>query len=163
MGYWCKYCGKIVGSTIEIGTGQKMIERPDSNPSEICFASSDGRHLWQPDCSVISFDYLYSLFKNGEGVDETVFVFMTDNSKTEHYLGYLPNEENHINDKPYWAGYCDIEDGFCCSTAEELFNAKIYNELSIKERWPEVYVKQIGGINVDDWLEMYETNKRVRI
>lgn len=53
--------------------------------------------------------------------------------------------------KPYWAGYCDIEDGCEFKTAKELFEAKIYDKRSIKDRWDELVLINIGGISADDW------------
>ncbi|MGN0612362.1 MAG: hypothetical protein ACI4JB_00540 [Porcipelethomonas sp.] len=70
----------------------------------------------------VSYEELIRLFCIGDGIDETVFYFDDDPDKTEHYIGYLPQY-----DKPYWAGYCDIENGCEFSTAEELFGAKIYD------------------------------------
>lgn len=62
------------------------------------------------------------------------------------YIGYLSQHE-----KPYWAGYCDIEDGCEFKTAKELFEAKIYDKRSIKDRWDELVLINIGGISADDW------------
>ena len=40
-------------------------------------------------------------------------------------------------------------------TAEELFNAKIYGGKSIKERWNEIVLIQIFGMNSDDWTDVF--------
>lgn len=93
----------------------------------------------------ISFEELLELFRNGDGVDETIFYFSDDLKQEEHYIGYLPQY-----DKPYWAGYCDIKDGCEFKTADELFNAKIYNNRSIKDRWEQLILIAIGGVNIDD-------------
>ena len=85
----------------------------------------------------------------GERVDETSFYFADDPDKIERYLGFLPKFE-----KPYWVGYCDIEDGTEFRTAEELVNAKIYNGQSLKERWGSVRITSLGAIDLESWLGM---------
>lgn len=93
----------------------------------------------------ITFDELLEMFRIGFGVDETVFYFDDDKEQQEHYIGYIPTY-----DKPYWAGYCDIDNGTEFKTADELFNAKIYNGKSIKERWSHLILVEIGGLSIDD-------------
>ena len=93
----------------------------------------------------ISYEELLEMFREGSGIDETVFYFDDDPKQDEHYIGYLPQY-----DKPYWAGYCDIENGTEFETADELFNAKIYSGRSMKERWEHLVLTAIGGINIDD-------------
>ena len=44
-----------------------------------------------------------------------------------------------------------LPDGCEFQTAKEFFEAKIYDGRSIKDRWSELILTQIGGINVDDW------------
>ena len=93
------------------------------------------------------YDFILAQFAKGdERIDETTFYFRSDPKKVEHYIGYLSQYE-----KPYWAGYCDIEDGCEFKTAKELFEAKIYDGQSIKERWNELVFINIGGISVEDW------------
>ena len=93
-----------------------------------------------------NYDLLLALFEKGDArVDETVFYFQSDLDESEHYIGYLPEY-----DKPYWAGYCDIKDGCEFETAKELFEAKIYDGKSIKDRWDELILVEIGGISVED-------------
>ncbi|MEY8428528.1 hypothetical protein AALA00_12595 [Lachnospiraceae bacterium 46-15] len=93
------------------------------------------------------YDFMLAQFKKGdERVDETMFYFRSDPEEVEHYIGYLSQY-----DKPYWAGYCDVPDGCEFKTAEELFEAKIYDGKSIKDRWEELVLVNIGGISVDDW------------
>ncbi|MBP3804901.1 MAG: hypothetical protein J6I76_13620 [Oribacterium sp.] len=93
------------------------------------------------------YGYILAQFEKGdEFVDETTFYFCSDPKEIEHYIGY---QSKH--DKPYRAGYCDIEDGCEFNTAKELFEAKIYDGQSIKDRWDELVLINIGGIGVDDW------------
>lgn len=87
--------------------------------------------------------------KSGTAVDETVFYFKSDKNEEEHYIGFIPQY-----DEPYWAGYCDIPDGCSFMTAEELFNAKIYDGKSIKDRWNEIVIHQIGCISAESWSEI---------
>lgn len=105
-----------------------------------------GDYCIDPEVGSITYDVLLSLFKTGKYVDETNFYFVDDPEEMEHYLGYLPEYE-----KPYWAGYCDIEDGCEFETAEELFEAKIYDGKSLKDRWDAVALINIGGISVQDY------------
>ena len=93
------------------------------------------------------------LFENGRNVDETVFYFKSDKNETEHYLGYLP--EGPLPETPYWAGYCDLKDGFECASAIELFQAKIFDRASLEERWEDVCIICIGGIPFEEWSLQY--------
>lgn len=101
-----------------------------------------------------NYESVLSLFERDNRVDETMFYFRSDPKKIEHYIGC-----QHQNEKPYWAGYCDIPDGSEFATAKELFEAKIYDGKSIKDRWDELVLVSIGGIYVEDcersWLKEY--------
>ena len=89
---------------------------------------------------------LFNLFENKHhNIDETSFYFKTDPNKVEHFIGYLPQYDL------YWVGYCDIENGWDCKTAKELFEAPIFDGKSIKERWDEIVLISIGAINIDEW------------
>lgn len=98
----------------------------------------------------LTYDEFLYLFEVGEQVDESVFYFDDDPAEIEHYLGYLPEYE-----EPYWAGYCDVENGCAFKTAKELFEAKIYDGKSIRERWANVVICMIGGMSVEDYMEMF--------
>lgn len=100
-----------------------------------------------PEIGTITYEVLLSVFKFGAFVDETRFYFEDDPLEEEHYIGYLPEFE-----KTYWAGYCDIEDGCEFETSEELFEAKIYNGKSLKDRWDTVVLLGIGGLAVEDYF-----------
>ena len=90
---------------------------------------------------------LLELFENkGPNIDETAFYFENDPEELEHFIGYLPEYEH-----PYWVGLCDIENGCEFKTAVELFEAPIFNGKSIKDRWDEIILFQIGGIAIDDF------------
>lgn len=100
----------------------------------------------------ISYDELLYYFENDGKypIDETTFYFDDDPDKIIHYIGCLRQYE-----KPYWAGYCDISDGCEFFTAEELFTAKIYNNKSIKDRWKNIVIVEIGGMATADWIKSY--------
>lgn len=102
--------------------------------------------------TAINYEELLYYFENDNKypIDETIFYFDDDPDEILHYIGCLRQYE-----KPYWAGYCDISDGCEFLTAKELFNAKIYNNHSIKERWEHLIIVEIGGMAVSDWIEFY--------
>ncbi len=96
----------------------------------------------------LPFDYFFRQLEAGASIDETCFYFTDDPEEIEHYLGYLPQY-----DKPYWVGYCDIENGTEFATAEELVNAPIFNGKSLKSRWNAVKICGIEGLRLDDWFK----------
>ncbi|MBR5940921.1 MAG: hypothetical protein IKZ88_06640 [Neisseriaceae bacterium] len=101
------------------------------------------------------YDFILKIFEQGWQVDETSFYFTSDSKETEHYIGYLPEYA-----EPYWAGYCDIPEGIAFKSAKELFEAKIFDGQSIKERWAELVFYQIGGFCVDDLDKLrFEDNR----
>lgn len=95
----------------------------------------------------LEFDYFFKQLKSVVSIDETCFYFTDDAQESEHYIGFLPDFE-----KPYWVGYCDINDGCEFYTAEELV-AKIFDGKSLRERWNYVRIVSIWGICLDDWIE----------
>lgn len=99
----------------------------------------------------LKFDYFFRQLEAGLNIDETCFYFVDDPEEIEYYLGYLPQY-----DKPYWVGYCDVENGAEFATAEELVNAPIFNGRSLKSKWHDVRICGIEGISLDDWLECVE-------
>ena len=90
--------------------------------------------------------FLHQFEINQERMDETAFYFKTDPDEIDHYIGYVAGYK-----KPYWTGLCDIQDGCEFSTAREMLEAPIYNGQSIKNRWAEVCIYQIGGISAEEW------------
>ena len=100
-----------------------------------------------PKVSSLHIDYLIQEFKAGMNVDETSFSFEKDNQDFIRYIGYSENEP-----LPYWAGLCDLPDGRRFRTADELFEARIYDGKSLKERWDEVTIYSIYSLPLDDWL-----------
>ena len=100
-----------------------------------------------PKVSSLHIDYLIQEFKAGMNVDETSFSFEKDNQDFIRYIGYSENDP-----LPYWAGLCDLPDGRRFQTADELFEAKIYDGKSLKERWDEVTIYSIYSLPLDDWL-----------
>lgn len=100
----------------------------------------------------IPYSYILDLFKKCPEIDETTFYFLYEEPGPNHYLGYLPGAE--VN-KPYWAGYCDVTNGFECTTAEELFSAPYYDGRSLKERWGEICFFSIGMISKESFIYTY--------
>ena len=99
----------------------------------------------------MTFDQLLYLFLSKHcAIDETAFIFSDDPEETEHFIGYLPQYE-----KPYWIGLCDIENGCAFLTAEELFHAKVFGGKSLQDRWEDIDIFQIGGIDIEVWMELY--------
>ena len=96
---------------------------------------------------IICFEFFLEELKRGEIMDETSFYFIDEPGEPEHYIGCLRQFE-----KPYWVGLCDIPDGTEFSTAEELVNAPIFNGLSIKERWNDIRIICMGGLEIEDYL-----------
>lgn len=98
-----------------------------------------------------NYDFILAQFEKGRSiVDETVFYFQSDPAEEEHYIGYLPQYE-----KPYWAGLCDTPGGVELETAKELFEAKIYDGMSLKQRWPELVIVSMGGVSVSEMDESW--------
>ena len=97
------------------------------------------------------YDSFFKVFKrSGSAADETAFYFKNDKNQVERYIGYLPKYA-----KPYWAGHCDVPNGCDFKTAEELFNAKIYDGKSIKDRWNEILFIQISGVDINEWADVF--------
>lgn len=99
----------------------------------------------------LDFNYFFKQLEAGISIDETCFYFADDPQESEHYIGFLPEY-----DKPYWVGYCDIPNGCEYYTAKELVDAKIFDEKSLRERWDNVLIISIEGVNLDDWLIFYK-------
>ncbi len=99
----------------------------------------------------MTFEQLLFLFQNKHGmIDDTCFYFADEPERSEHYIGCKPEYEN-----PYWVGYCDIENGCDFRTAEEMFYAKIFDGKSLKDRWENVVLREIGGLYIEDWMEIF--------
>ena len=96
----------------------------------------------------MEWSFFFRQLEAGMLIDETCFYFSDDPTEGERYLGYLPEDE-----KPYWAGYCDIEDGCEFKTADELVNSPIYDGKSLKSRWDKVVIVSIEGLDRDDWMQ----------
>lgn len=47
-------------------------------------------------------------------------------------------------------GYCDVPDGCEFITARDMFEAKVFDGLSLHDRWYETVIVSIGGISVDE-------------
>lgn len=94
----------------------------------------------------IDYHFLLELFEIGKNVDGTAFYFIDDPTEEEHYLGYSP--EYSIS--PYWAGYCDLADGFECAAAEENRTAEAKYAHAMDNLQPLILNDSNGG---GDWKE----------
>ena len=99
----------------------------------------------------MEWDFFYRQLEAGLNIDETCFYFSDDETERERYVGYLPQYE-----KPYWIGYCDVEDGCEFKSACELVNAPVFDGRSLKERWSEAVIISVEGIPFEQWLEHME-------
>lgn len=99
-----------------------------------------------PAITRLQYDYFLQEFEAGMNIDETAFCFESDSQDTLRHIGYSENE------KMYWAGLSDLPDGVQFKTAKELFEAKIYDGQSLKERWNEVNIFSILSLPLEDWL-----------
>ena len=98
--------------------------------------------------NTLEFEYFYSRLKTGNLIDETCFYFADDSKEEEHYIGYIREAE-----QPYWIGLCDVPNGMCFNTAEELIDAPVFDGQSLKSRWSMVRIASIEGLSLDDWIE----------
>lgn len=101
--------------------------------------------------SRLQLDYLLQEIKARKMVDEISFVFESDSDEVLRFIGVSDDEE-----APYWVGLSDVPDGRGFKEIDELFNAKIYDGKSLKERWSEVIIYSIAGLSLDDWLTFVE-------
>lgn len=93
--------------------------------------------------------FFYRQLVSGLYVDETCFYFSDDPNEREHYLGCLPQYE-----KPYWIGYCDVENGCEFESALELVNAPVFDGRSLEQRRGEMVVISVEGLSYDNWLRL---------
>lgn len=85
------------------------------------------------------YEQLLEIFEKKEDIESTKFYFSDDPYKRIHTIGYDSNLE-----KPYHARYFDEEDIHYFSTANELFNAPVYENESIKDRWKNLIIIRIS-------------------
>ena len=97
----------------------------------------DGR---EDEKQLISYENLLEIFEKREDIKSTEFYFSDDPYKRIHTIGY---DSNLV--KPYHARYFDEKDIHYFSTADELFNAPVYENESMKDRWKTVVILTIGG------------------
>jgi len=103
----------------------------------------------------ITYEMLLFAFQHDDvfGVDETSFYFDDEGKKRfDHMIGCIRGEAF----PPYWVGGCDIENGCEFDTAEELFQAKIFDGQSIQERWEHLVLDSVGCLSTEGWLDIYQ-------
>ena len=85
------------------------------------------------------YEQLLEIFEKKADIESTKFYFSDDPYKRIHTIGYDSNLE-----KPYHARYFDEADIHYFSTANELFNAPVYENESIKDRWKNLIIIRIS-------------------
>ena len=108
----------------------------------------------------MNFLFFFEQFSNSNiMMNDIGFYFKDDKEEVEHFIGYMPEYKDgrHTvkNDKPYWAGLCDVPDGCEFSNAKELVEAKIYNGKSLQERWNEIVIFSIAGLFCEEWMNNF--------
>ncbi len=105
----------------------------------------------------MTWDFFYRQLCAGLNVGEVEFYFKNDETKTEHFLGYMPmTGEEKSNPTPYWIGLSDIEGGCAFASAEALVHAPVYGGRSLREIWDEIEICTIEGVDAEDWLRFME-------
>lgn len=103
------------------------------------------------------YDYVVYAFEIDIRQGKNMFYFRSDPKKTEHYIYYYPQ-----NKMPYWAENCDIPGGCEFKTAKELFEAKIYDGESIKDRWGDsIVVYETGISEYERKKSLFQTVKKL--
>lgn len=98
----------------------------------------------------IPFDYILDVFNRFNEVEVT-FCIIGKESKELYNLGHL-----QYKDVPYWAGRCDLKNGFERATANALFYAPFYGGKSLSERWSEIHFVTIGMMPPEDFIRANE-------
>ncbi|MGT2772455.1 hypothetical protein [Streptococcus marimammalium] len=97
--------------------------------------------------SRIQLDYLLQEIKARKIVNEITFAFESDSDDLLRFIGVSDDVEGF-----YWLGLSDSPNSKQFKEVDELFNAKIYDGKSLKERWSEVIIYGIADQSLDDWL-----------
>lgn len=90
--------------------------------------------------------YLFQEFRKGEGI-EVAFDFEGNYDDFFYYIGYDKEKE-----KPYWARRSDKQEVNAFTCADALFETKLYDGKSLKERWSDVTIYSVNGLSLSDWL-----------
>jgi len=98
----------------------------------------------------MDWDSFYARLQAGKYIAEICFYFADDPEEAERFIGFLPGDE-----RPYWIGLCDVENGCEFATAEELVNAPVFSGSTLKQRWGQVVICTVEGLALEDWLRMY--------
>lgn len=100
---------------------------------------------------MLDYDFFLDLLtSSGTWLNETNFSFADDPEQQERWLGCLPQYE-----QPYWVGGCDIPKGADFHTAKELMEAPIFNGKSLRERWDQVRIYGMMGLDLEEWWALY--------
>lgn len=101
---------------------------------------------------------MIQVFKYDSHINDMSFSFKQDETKILHYIGVT--KEAH---DPYWSYFSDDSGVKRFHTAEELFNAKIYNGQSLRERWSEVTIVHMNGMPIEECFSQFEKSIKIRV
>ncbi len=93
----------------------------------------------------LELDFFFEHILLAKKLREMSFCF---HDQVERFLGIMKEK-----DKPYWIGLCDIKNGVDFETADKLLNAKVYGNMSLKERWDEISIISIDALSLEEWLK----------
>lgn len=97
------------------------------------------------DISHINMAYVMQSLESSTYMKNMTFSF--DSDSMARVIGYAED-----NQKPYWATVPGHSRPANFETIDDLFDAKIYNNQSLKERWSEVKIERIDGLTLTNWL-----------
>ncbi|QHW36903.1 hypothetical protein GZH82_06020 [Staphylococcus ursi] len=106
----------------------------------------------------VNLEYFINLLNNGMKLDNLAFSFKSDNNDVCYFIGCINGEEN-----PYSEFFSDYSELKTFENVEELFNSNIFNGKSLKERWTEVLIDSINGIQFGDWLTQFNEGLKINL
>lgn len=91
----------------------------------------------------IPYEIFSQKFSEGKNFFENSFYVENSDKYCDCWMGF-----NKKFSEPYWYGLTpDGKNGYDFKTAEEMFNAKVFDGRSIKDLWRDIYFISINGIS----------------
>ncbi|UXS45394.1 hypothetical protein [Staphylococcus delphini] len=106
----------------------------------------------------VNLEYFFNLLNNGLKLDNLAFSFKSDNNDICCFIGCINWGE--IAYSELFSGYSELK---AFENIEEMFNSKIFNGKSLKERWPEVVIDNINGMPFGDWLTQFNEGLKINL
>ncbi|MEJ7540424.1 hypothetical protein [Staphylococcus intermedius] len=106
----------------------------------------------------VNINDMIQVFKYDSRINDMSFSFKQDETKILHYIG-VTNEEHDS----YWSYFSDASDLKRFHTAEELFNARIYDDQSLRELWSEVTIIHLNGMPIAECFSQFEKSIKIRV